>query len=161
MDRFSGFSGAFPSLSGRRAAIASLAVGDLDLPSRVAWVRGKSRQGEREPVDLSEPAVAALRAYLEARGPLASDAPAFASADRARKGSGGLTADGIHSLLQALSRRAGIQHALAPHDLRRLGARSLAKAGADVNSRPKCTTHIRGIVHHPRGPEGPDPLATL
>ncbi len=116
----------------RRAEAASMRVQDVDFASRAAWVVGKGRQGEREAVDLSEPAVLALRAYFEARGPLGPEAPAFASCDRARKGSGALTADGIHAILQSLSRRAGIPHPLAPHDLRRLGARSLAKAGADA-----------------------------
>jgi integrase/recombinase XerC len=46
----------------RRQEAATLRVGDLDLPSRRAHVLGKGRQGEREPVDLSAPAVAALEA---------------------------------------------------------------------------------------------------
>lgn len=119
----------------RRSEASTLRVRDLDLPARVAWVRGKGRQGERESVNLSEPAVQATQAYLDARTvgqPLDPDAPTFASCDRARKGSGALTADGIHSILQALCRRAGIPHAVAPHDLRRQGARALAKAGADA-----------------------------
>lgn len=116
----------------RRAEAASLRVQDVDLAARVAWVVGKGRQGERESVDLSEPAVEALRRYFDARGPLAPEVPAFASCDRARKGDGALTADGIHSILQALSRRAGLPHVVAPHDLRRQGARALAKAGADA-----------------------------
>lgn len=116
----------------RRNEAATLRVGDLDLASRVAHVMAKGYQGERVPVDLSAPAVEALRVYLDARGTLPPEAPAFASLDRARKGTGALTADGIHAILRALSRRAGLAHYVAPHDLRRHGARALAKAGIDA-----------------------------
>lgn len=118
----------------RRQEAATLRVLDLDLDGRRAHVLGKGRQGEREPVDLSAPAVLSIRAYLADRGPLAPEAPVFASMDRARKGAGALTADGIHALLGDLSRRAGLAHAIAPHDLRRHGARALAKAGADAET---------------------------
>ena len=118
----------------RRAEAASLRVKDLDLEGRTAHVLGKGRQGEREPVDLSAPAVEALRAYLATRGALGPEAPVFASLDRARKGSGALTADGIHAIVVELSRKAGLAHRVAPHDLRRAGARALAKAGADAEA---------------------------
>jgi len=118
----------------RRAEAASLRVGDLDLDARIAHVRAKGKLGERMPVDLSMPAVEVLRAYLSARGPADPEAPLFISMDRARKGAGGLTADGIHALLAALSRVAGLAHVVAPHDVRRAGARALAKGGADVEA---------------------------
>ncbi|MBI3097933.1 MAG: tyrosine-type recombinase/integrase [Planctomycetes bacterium] len=118
----------------RRAEAASLRVRDLDLEARVAHVIAKGRMGEREAVDLSAPAVDALKAYLTARGALLPDSPVFSSCDRARKGNGALTADGIHSILSALSERAGFTQRIAPHDLRRCGARSLAKAGADAET---------------------------
>jgi len=117
----------------RRAEAASLRVADLDIEARKVHAIAKGAQGERVAVDVSGPAVAALRAYLDARGTLPADAPLFASCDRARKGTGGLTADGIHSLLHALAGRAGLAH-VAPHDLRRHGATALAVAGADVES---------------------------
>jgi site-specific recombinase XerD len=116
----------------RRAEVATLRVGDVDLEGRVAQVVGKGRQGEREAVDLSEPAAVAIRAYLGARGSLLPDAPLFCNADRAGKGTGGLSADGIRVVLAVLSRRAGLTQAVAPHDLRRQGAYALAKAGADA-----------------------------
>jgi site-specific recombinase XerD len=118
----------------RRSEAATLRLADLDLEARTAYVRGKGRQGEREPVDLSVPAVEALRAYLVARPGLSADAPVFASLDRAHKGSGALTADAIHAIIGKLGDKAGLAHKIAPHDLRRAGARSLAKAGADAES---------------------------
>lgn len=116
----------------RRAEAATLRFQDLDLTARIAWVRGKGRQGEREAVDLSEPAALALRTYLDLRGPLAPESPVFATEDRAKKGSGALTPEGIRVLLASLCHRAGLPHVLAPHDLRRYGARALARAGADA-----------------------------
>ncbi|MBI3271448.1 MAG: tyrosine-type recombinase/integrase [Planctomycetes bacterium] len=118
----------------RRAEAASLRLQDMDIPSRVAHVQAKGKQGERIAVDLSVRAVAALQTYLVARGPLDSAAPVFASGDRARKGDGALTPDGIRALLLALSRHAGLARAIAPHDLRRIGACALAKAGADAET---------------------------
>lgn len=118
----------------RRAEAASLRVQDLDLGDRVAFVQAKGKAGERVAVDLSARAVAAIQAYLTIRGPLTPEAPVFASGDRARKGKGGLTADGVRVLLRALSRRAGLDRAIAPHDLRRIGARALAKAGVDAQT---------------------------
>jgi site-specific recombinase XerD len=118
----------------RRAEAASLRVGDLDLEARTVHVRAKGHQGERVSVDVSMPAIAALRAYLSARGPVDPEAPLFISVDRARKGAGGLSADGIHALLFKLSERAGLSHIVSPHDVRRAGARALAKSGADVES---------------------------
>jgi len=117
----------------RRAECCSTRVQDLDLPARTIHVRAKGMAGERVPVDLSEDAASALRAYLDVRGPVMPDAPLFASADRAAKGSGGLTPDGVRVLLVSLCRRAGIP-VVRPHDFRRLGARTLAANGADAET---------------------------
>lgn len=118
----------------RRAEAASLRVEDLDLPGRVAWVRAKGLQGERAAVDLSQPAVEALRAYFAARGGLDPSSPAFVSLHRCAAWRGPLKADGIHSILVDLSRRAGLAHRIRPHDLRRHGAYTLAKNGADAET---------------------------
>lgn len=117
----------------RRAEACSARMQDVDLAGRVVHVRAKGMAGERVAVDLSEDAAAAIRAYLDARGPLPPDAPLFASADRAAKGSGALTPDGIRVLLVSLCRRAGIP-VVRPHDFRRLGARALAANGADAET---------------------------
>ncbi len=118
----------------RRAEAASLRLQDLDLPGRMAWVRAKGLQGERAAVDLSLPAVEALRAYFSARGTLEPAAPAFASLHRCPARRGPLKADGIHAILGDLSRRAGLASIVRPHDLRRHGAYTLAKSGADAET---------------------------
>ncbi len=118
----------------RRAEAASLRIQDLDLPGRVGWVRAKGLQGERAAVDLSVPAVEALRAYFAARGSLDPSAPAFVNLHRCAARRGPLRADGIHSILGDLSRRAGLPSSVRPHDLRRHGAYTLAKNGADAET---------------------------
>lgn len=115
----------------RRSEAATLRCCDLDLGGRVAHVLGKGHQ-ERVPVDLSTPAVEALRGYLEVRGAVAPNASLFVNVDRSGKGSGKLTADGIRSILKALSLEAGLSQPVAPHDLRRQGAHALARVGTDV-----------------------------
>lgn len=100
----------------RRAEVTALRVGDVDLGGRQLWIVGKGRQ-EREP--MSTPAALAehIRRYLEARGELPADAPLLANHDPARKGTGGLTPNGIYRRIVHLSAHAGLAH-VTPHGLR-------------------------------------------
>lgn len=101
----------------RRAEIAALTVGDVDLAGRRLMIRGKGRQ-ESEPISM--PALVADRArdYLAMRGDLPAEAPLLASADLAGRGDGGLTANGIYRRVQRLATLAGVAGRVTPHGLR-------------------------------------------
>jgi integrase/recombinase XerC len=102
----------------RRGEVVALDVADLDLEGARVAVVGKG-QTERRWLTLNGPTVQALRDWLAARG--AAPGPLFVNFDPARKGSGRLTADGLHEVVRALGRRAGLGRAVRPHGLRHQG----------------------------------------
>jgi integrase/recombinase XerC len=93
----------------RRFELTGANVADFD--GEGLEILGKGRQ-EKERRPLSKESAAALRAYLEARGPVENTAPLFVNDDGKR-----LTGDGVAFVLRRLSKDAGIPN-VRPHGLR-------------------------------------------
>ena len=117
----------------RALPLLAMTVADVHLKARIAWFCGKGRDGEKEAASISAVAAEALRVYFGTRSDLCPDSPVFASLDPAAEGERTITPAGVNDLVQHLGLKAGVG-AVNPHDLRRAGARALAKAGASAES---------------------------
>lgn len=97
----------------RRGEVAHLDLADVELEAATVTILGK---GRREPEILTIPAetVQALKRWIFARG--SKPGPLFLNFDRARKGDGRLTGDGIYKMVR--SRAATIGITTRPHGLR-------------------------------------------
>jgi len=100
----------------RRGEIVRCNVADFDASAGRLWIIGKGRT-EKAPVTLSPLAVAALTDYLQARGPLAPDAPLFANTARFCDGNARLSGRGLHYITDRYG-RAVLGRPLHPHALR-------------------------------------------
>ncbi len=125
----------------RRAEIAGLTVGDVDLAGRRLMIRGKGRQ---EPEPVSMPALVAdrVRTYLAIRGDPPVESTLLASADLAGRGAGGLTANGIYRRVRRLAMLAGVPGRVTPHGLRHSAiTAALDELGGDVR-------RVRAFARH-------------
>jgi integrase/recombinase XerC len=125
----------------RRAEIAALRVGDVDLAGRRLMVIGK---GTQEPAPMTIPTALAdpLRAYLDQRGGPPPDAPLMASHDPARRGSGGMTGSGIYRRVRRLAQLASVPGRVTPHGLRHSAiTTALDELGGDVR-------RVRAFARH-------------
>ncbi len=132
----------------RRGEAVSLDLEHVDLAARRLLVRGKARGGEREALTIPAPAVDAIRAYLDARGNPAAG-PLFASEDRARKGDGRLTGEGVRRIIATLGERAGLG-TVRPHGLRHASITAALDAGRDVREVLRFSRHKdpRTLMHY-------------
>jgi integrase/recombinase XerC len=112
----------------RRSELVGLDLADVDLEAAELRVIRKGKR-ERQALTLPPETVAALRDWIAARG--AEPGPLFRNADRAGKGSGRLTAGGVHGIVGALGRAAGLT--VRPHGLRHAAiTAALDATGGDV-----------------------------
>jgi len=122
----------------RRGEVVALDVEDLDLEGARVAVVGKGRT-ERQFLTLNGPTVAALRDWLERRG--TSPGPLFLNFNPAGKGKR-LSADGLHEVVRALGRRAGLGRAVRPHGLRHQGiTRALELTGGNLRMVQRFSRH--------------------
>ena len=95
----------------------------------VLQVQGKGRCDKKEFVKLSEPVMAAIREYLEARGQVSEEAPLFASCSRRNRG-GRLTTRTVSSVAKSAMVSAGYNsRRLTAHSLRHSAATLAIQAG--------------------------------
>lgn len=111
----------------RISELTGLDVGDLDLAAQLVRVLGKGRKERIVPV--GRKAVAALTAYLTARGAPADDEPLFLNARKGR-----LTPRSIQRHLKTRLLTAGILKDISPHALRHTFATHLLDGGADLRA---------------------------
>lgn len=132
----------------RRGEVVSLDVEHLDMAGRRLLVAGKARGGEREALTIPEPALDALRAYLFVRGNPPSG-PLFTNCDRAKKGSGRLTGEGIRKALAEIAHDAGLGK-VRPHGLRHAAITAALDAGRDVREVLRFSRHRdpRTLMHY-------------
>ena len=117
----------------RRAEVVSLDVADLEVEEATLWIKGKG-QAQKTAIDLSSRTVEALQEYLATRPNLGGTSPMFASEDRAKKGDGRLTVDGLYALIRRLAKDAGITKPMSPHRMRHTSI-TAALDGTDGNVR--------------------------
>jgi site-specific recombinase XerD len=116
----------------RVSELASLKIDQVNLKRDEFTVRGKG--DKLRVVFLSEPAKAALTAYLSARR---DPSPfLFVSHDRAKAGreAGALTPRSIQRLVERYAKAAGITKKITPHTLRHTFATDLLMSGADIRA---------------------------
>jgi integrase/recombinase XerC len=122
----------------RRGEVVALDVADLDLDGARVAVVGKG-QTERRWLTLNGPTVQALRDWMTARG--GEPGPLFLNFDPTGKGRR-LTGDGLHEVVRALGRKAGLGRAVRPHGLRHQGiTRALELTGGNVRMVQKFSRH--------------------
>jgi len=113
----------FHDLGLRRAELASLDVGDFNFgEAATVAVSGKGRH-EKELLSIPEETMRCLHDWLEVRG--LGEGPFFTSFDRAQKGDGRLTSNGIYEVIKTLGRSIGIK--THPHALRHLAITEACK----------------------------------
>ncbi len=118
----------------RAEELVSVAVADIDHDGEQVRVEGKGRKTRFVPV--GEPAMAALRVYLERSRPqLAAEAGAVAPANLflSRTGRGLGTSD-VRRRLRRWAERTGVAMDASPHALRHSFATHLLDGGADLRS---------------------------
>lgn len=111
----------------RVSELTGLDVGGLDLDQGLVRVAGKGRKERIVPV--GSKAVAALQAYLDARGNPALDAPLFLN----HRG-GRLTPRSVERNLKRQLLQGGVLKNATPHSLRHSFATHLLDGGADLRS---------------------------
>jgi integrase/recombinase XerC len=111
----------------RISELTGLNVGALDLREKLVRVLGKGRKERIVPV--GSKAHAALRAYLDARGPAADDLPLFVN----HRG-GRLTPRSVQRHLKVHLLKAGLLKDISPHALRHSFATHLLDGGADLRA---------------------------
>ncbi|MDE2491014.1 MAG: tyrosine recombinase [Elusimicrobia bacterium] len=118
----------------RRAELAALNVGDLDLLSGTARVFGKGSKERIVPV--GEAALELLREWLRARGGAGDGEPLFVN-----ERGGRLSADGVAFLVRRWVRRAALMKNVTPHVFRHSFATHLLNRGCDIR-------HVQEMLGH-------------
>ncbi len=132
----------------RASEVVNLKLADLHLESSFCKCLGKGNK--QRVVPLGEPAIAALRAYLDEQRPelvrAAPDAPwVFVS-----RGGRALTREMLWILVKKYTRRAGLNARVSPHTLRHSFATHLLSGGADLRTVQELLGHanIRTTQHY-------------
>jgi integrase/recombinase XerC len=100
----------------RRAEICQANIEDFDPQGGRLWILGKGKT-QREPIDLSERAIAAIQAWLKLRGKTKNRDPLFCTVDRATKGHR-LSGNALYNLVKEIGDRAGVYKIMSPHRVR-------------------------------------------
>ena len=119
--------------SGLRAEeLVSLRVGDIDYDAEQLRVEGKGRKTRIVPV--GEPAIAAVRLYLDRARPKLSAPGAPCEALFLSKSGRGLGTSDVRRRLRRWTSRTGVGEGASPHALRHSFATHLLDGGADLRS---------------------------
>ena len=122
----------------RRSEVCSLDLEDLDLAAGKVSVQGKGQGGEKDALTLPEPTKRALGAWLQARGDLPG--PLFTSLDRARKGSGRLSEEGLRRLVARYGEISGVGR-VRPHGIRHAAITRALDVIGDVRKVARFSRH--------------------
>jgi integrase/recombinase XerC len=124
----------FYSSGVRLSELLGLNMGDIDFSQGLMKVRGKGRKERIVPI--GDPALAALRDYIESRGDLSgggrhrgSNDPVFAGKKGVR-----LNARTVARILDKMVVMSGLKRKISPHVLRHTFATHMMEAGADLRA---------------------------
>lgn len=124
----------------RRGEVSLANLKDFDPGCQILWVQGKG-QVQKEAIALSPKTVAAIEAWLQARGETNPNAPLFCALDRATWG-GRMSGNGIYKRVRTLAKRAGIEKSLSPHQIRHSAiTAALDATSGDVRRVQKLSRH--------------------
>lgn len=107
----------------RRGELVALDLEDLDLSSGTVAILGKGRT-QKELLTLPDPTKEILKEWLEVRG--TEPGPLFVNMDRAGKGNGRLTGNGLFKIVRGLGQKNGLK--VRPHGLRHTAITEACKA---------------------------------
>ena len=120
----------------RRGEVVSLDLEHVDQGASTIAVLGKGRTA-REPLTIAAPTLAALAAWLEARG--IAPGPLFVNLDRAHHGTR-LSGAGLYEVVRELGEAAGIR--VRPHGLRHAGiTEALDRTHGDLRAVQRFSRH--------------------
>ena len=132
----------------RASEVVNLRMSDLHLDSSFCRCLGKGNK--QRVVPLGEPAVAALRAYLENQRPGLVQARGEVPWVFVSRGGRALTREMLWILVKKYVRRAGLSAKVSPHNLRHSFATHLLAGGADLRLVQELLGHanIRTTQHY-------------
>jgi integrase/recombinase XerC len=124
----------------RRGELHRCDVADFDPIGERLSIIGKGRT-EKAPVTISKVAVAALSEYLQARGPVAPDAPLFANVARFSDGTERLSGRGMLYVIDTYGREV-LGRPLHPHALRHMAITAYLDATeGDIRGAQRLSRH--------------------
>jgi integrase/recombinase XerC len=124
----------------RRNEVSQANVKDFDPETGRLWIQGKGKN-QKEAIDLSLQAIAAIQAWLEARGKVNPSQPLFCTLDRATKGHR-LSGNAIYKIVRNTATAAGIKKILSPHRIRHSAiTAALDATGGDTRRVQKLSRH--------------------
>ncbi len=116
----------------RVSELTGLSIGDVDLEGGFVRCLGKGSRERMIPV--GEPALMAIRRYLQQGRPFLGGKGAKSGHLFINRFGRGLTRQSVHRMLVAYARQAEIQKTVTPHTLRHSFATHLLAGGADLRS---------------------------
>jgi integrase/recombinase XerC len=124
----------------RRNEIRLANVKDFDPQTGKLWIQGKGKM-QKEAIDLSAQAIAAIQLWLEARGKVNNSQPLFCTLDRATNGHR-LSGNAIYKIVRNTATAAGIQKIVSPHRIRHSAiTAALDITGGDTRRVQKLSRH--------------------
>jgi integrase/recombinase XerC len=124
----------------RRNEIRLANVKDFDPDAGRLWIQGKGKS-QKEAIDLSLQAIAAIQAWLKARGKVNNSQPLFCTLDRATNGHR-LSGNAIYKIVRNTAAAAGIKKVISPHRIRHSAiTAALDATGGDTRKVQKLSRH--------------------
>ena len=124
----------------RRNEVRLADISDYDSEAGLLWIQGKGRS-EKEGVDLSPKALAAIDDWLEARGAVDESQPLFCTLDRVTFGHR-LSGNAIYKIVRRTAAAVGIKKTLSPHRIRHSAiTAALDATGGDTRRVQKLSRH--------------------
>ncbi|AFY76834.1 site-specific recombinase XerD [Pleurocapsa sp. PCC 7327] len=124
----------------RRNEIRLANVKDFDPDGGRLWIQGKGKS-QKEAIDLSPQAIAAIQAWIAARGKVNNSQPLFCTLDRATNGHR-MSGNAIYKIVRNTAAAAGIKKIISPHRIRHSAiTAALDATGGDTRKVQKLSRH--------------------
>lgn len=124
----------------RRNEVRLANIKDFEPDAGKLWIQGKGKI-QKEAIDLSLQAIAAIEEWLEARGKVDRTQPLFCTLDRATKGHR-MSGNAIYNLVRNTVAAAGIKKVISPHRIRHSAiTAALDLTGGDTRKVQKLSRH--------------------